>query len=101
MEENITVTRQGILGTIGDTKPVMESTITDTQNRENIMNIFGMWFPVVPSLWVAFASAVVTYFAMRGSIYRQAKADMEAEVKRQQSAQMFSQYLNTMMRGKQ
>jgi hypothetical protein len=74
---------------------------TATRNKEEVMSVFGIWFPVIPSIWAAFAGAVVTYFSMRGSIYRQARADMEADIKRQQSAQMFSQYLNAMMRGKQ
>ena len=64
------------------------------------MFIFGMFFPVIQSLWMIFIGLVFGYYighsAGGKAGYQQAIGDMQ----QQQSAQAFAQHIQNMMGGR-
>jgi hypothetical protein len=61
------------------------------------MNILGMWFPLVPTIWAVFAGLVIGYLFGRSSGLRDGFERAKKQVEQQQANQAYLAYLSKMM----
>jgi hypothetical protein len=65
------------------------------------MEILGIWFPIMQSLWSLMFGVCIGYIFGRPSAYKSGWENCIKEMQKQQSAQMMAEYMNRMMGGGQ